>query len=170
MDSILPPTPTAAPARPLLAWQSRRVREYIDAHIGTRILISDLSDAARRSEAHFARGFKQTFGQTPHAYVMRRRIEFACDLMRIGADSLGHIAAACGFTDQAHFCRLFRRYMGQSPGVWRREHCDRHEPFDTPLPGPLRCQVALSFERNLVPLLPGLDSPGVLGARHGQTA
>ena len=170
MDSILPATHTAAPTRPLLAWQSRRVREYIDAHISTRILISDLSDAARRSEAHFARGFKQTFGQTPHAYVMRRRIEFACHSMRVSEDSLGDIAAACGFTDQAHFCRLFRRYLGQSPGAWRREHCELHERCIESLPGPLGCEIALSFEGNLVPLLPGLDSPGVLGARHRQAA
>jgi AraC-like DNA-binding protein len=170
MDSILPPTPTATPTRPLLAWQSRRVREYIDAHIGTRILISDLSDAARRSEAHFARGFKQTFGQTPHAYVMRRRIEFARHLMRVSEDSLGDIAAACGFTDQAHFCRLFRRYVGQSPGAWRRERCEPREHGDAPLTSALRCQIALSFKGNLVPLLPCLDSPGVLGARHGQAA
>jgi AraC-like DNA-binding protein len=170
MDSILPPTPAATPARPLLAWQSRRVREYIDAHIGTRILISDLSDAARRSEAHFARGFKQAFGQTPHSYVMRRRIEFACRSMCAGEDSLGDIAAACGFTDQAHFCRLFRRYVGQSPGAWRRGRCELRERCDESLSGPLRCEIALGFKGNLVPLLPCLDSPGVLGARHGQAA
>jgi AraC-like DNA-binding protein len=166
MDTILPRTPTntVTPGTPLLAWQSRRVREYIDAHIGTRILIADLSDAARRSEAHFARGFKQTFGRTPHAYVMQRRIEFACHLMRVSLDSLGAIAAACGFTDQAHFCRLFRRYMSQSPGAWRREL------RETPLPGALRCQISLRFEGNFVPLLPGFDSPGVFGAGHGQTA
>ena len=160
-------TGTGAPARALLAWQSRRVREYIDAHIGTRILISDLSEAARRSEAHFARGFKQTFGRTPHAYVMRRRIEFACHSMRVSEDSLGAIAAACGFTDQAHFCRLFRRYVGQSPGAWRREQRQRRE---TPLTGALRCEIALRFDGELVPLLPGFDSPGILGARHGQAA
>jgi AraC-like DNA-binding protein len=51
----------------LLEWQVRRVREYIDANIGGRILVSDLSHIARRSEAHFTRAFKRTFGETPHA-------------------------------------------------------------------------------------------------------
>lgn len=110
----------------LLAWQTRRVREYIDAHIGTRILISDLSNIAQRSEWHFARAFKQTFGQTPHAYLVRRRVEFASHLMRVSKDSLSNIALTCGFTDQAHLCRVFRQCVGQSPAAWRREHCEGH--------------------------------------------
>jgi AraC family transcriptional regulator len=114
---------------PLLAWQARRVREYIDAHIGTRILISNLSAIAKRSEAHFARAFKQTFGLTPHAYVVRRRVEIASHLMRVSEDSLSNIACACGFTDQAHFCRLFRQCVGQSPAAWRRERCEPLAPI-----------------------------------------
>lgn len=113
-----------AAGSPLLAWQARRVREYIDAHIGERILISDLSAVAQRSDAHFARSFKQTFGKTPHAYVVRRRVEFAGHLMRVGTDSLSEIALACGFADQAHLSRQFRQCMGQSPAAWRRGRCD----------------------------------------------
>jgi len=110
--------------RPLLAWQACRVREYIDAHIGERILISDLSRIAQRSDAHFARAFKQTFGQTPHAYLVRRRVEHASHLMRVGDESLSNIALMCGFTDQAHLCRLFRQCIGQTPAAWRRERCE----------------------------------------------
>jgi AraC family transcriptional regulator len=107
----------------LLAWQSRRVREYVEAHIGHRILLCDLSQIAQRSTAHFARAFKQTFGQTPHAYVISRRVEHARHLMRVSDDSLCEIALSCGFADQAHLCRQFRRSTGQSPSAWRRELC-----------------------------------------------
>lgn len=119
-------TPARRPAggSPLLAWQARRVREYIDAHLGERILISDLSAVARRSEAHFARSFKQAFGKTPHSYLVSRRIEFASHLMRVGNDSLSEIALACGFADQAHLSRQFRHCVGESPAAWRRERCD----------------------------------------------
>jgi AraC-like DNA-binding protein len=110
--------------RGLLLWQARRVREYIDAHIATRILISDLSEVVQRSDSHFARAFKQTFGLAPHAYLVRRRVEFAGHLMCVSHASLSDIALACGFTDQAHLCRLFRQCMGQSPGAWRRERRD----------------------------------------------
>jgi AraC family transcriptional regulator len=119
-----PVTQNRAQGRSLLPWQARRVREYIETHFGTRILISNLSAVAKRSEAHFARAFKQTFGLTPHTYLMRRRVEFASHLMRVSDDSLSDIAGACGFTDQAHFCRLFRKCVGQSPAAWRRERCE----------------------------------------------
>jgi AraC family transcriptional regulator len=108
----------------LHAWQARRVREYIDAHIGERILISDLSNIVQRSESHFVRAFKQSFGLTPHTYLVKCRVELASHLMRVSADSLSSIAVICGFTDQAHLCRLFRQCTGQSPAAWRREHCE----------------------------------------------
>jgi AraC family transcriptional regulator len=111
----------------LHAWQARRVREYIDAHIGDRILISDLSNIVRRSESHFVRAFKRSFGLTPHSYLVKCRIELASRLMRVSADSLSSIAVMCGFTDQAHLCRLFRQCVGQSPAAWRREHCETRE-------------------------------------------
>jgi AraC-like DNA-binding protein len=106
----------------LLSWQTRRVREYIDAHISSRILISDLSGIVQRSVSHFTRLFKQTFGQTPHAYLLRRRVELAGHLMLVSDASLSDIAYNCGLADHAHLCKLFRQYTGQSPGAWRREH------------------------------------------------
>jgi AraC family transcriptional regulator len=105
----------------LLEWQVRRVRDYIDAHIGSRILVSDLSHIVQRSEAHFTRAFKITFGETPHAYLTRLRLEFAGRAMLASNAPLTDIALTCGFTDQAHLCRLFRRWIGRTPAEWRRD-------------------------------------------------
>jgi AraC family transcriptional regulator len=107
--------------RALLGWQVRRVRDYIDTHLSKRILVSDLSTIVQRSEAHFARAFKKTFGVSPHAYVLRRRVDKASHLMLVGDDSLSDIALACGMTDQAHLCKIFRQTTGQTPAAWRRE-------------------------------------------------
>jgi AraC family transcriptional regulator len=107
--------------RALLGWQVRRVRDYVDAHLSKRILVSDLSAIVQRSEAHFARAFKKTFGVSPHAYVLRRRVEKASYLMLVSDDSLSDIALACGMTDQAHLCKIFRQTTGQTPAAWRRE-------------------------------------------------
>ncbi len=104
----------------LLAWQAHRVRAYIDAHIGGPVLIADLCALVQRSEAHFARSFKRTFGQSPHAFLIRRRVELAAHYMLVTAASLSDIAARCGFTDQAHLCKHFRHSMGQTPAAWRR--------------------------------------------------
>jgi AraC family transcriptional regulator len=111
-------------ARPgaLAAWQIARVRAFIDENLHRTIHIKDFSAVAQLSAAHFSRSFKQTFGEPPHAYVVRRRLERACHLMMSSSASLSDIALSVGFSDQAHLCRLFRQALGQSPSSWRRDH------------------------------------------------
>ena len=110
------------PRRGLVAWQIARVQAYIDSNLHRTIHIRNLSAVARRSPAHFSRKFKLAFGESPHAYVVRRRLEKACHLMMTSAASLGEIALSAGFSDQAHLCRLFRQAFGQTPNSWRREY------------------------------------------------
>jgi AraC family transcriptional regulator len=111
----------------LLAWQARRVREYIDAHITDRLFVAELATLVRQSEAHFIRAFKRTFGEPPHAFVIRRRLEFAVDYMVRTEAPLATIALQCGFADQAHLCRVFRQATGLSPALWRRARRARDE-------------------------------------------
>jgi AraC family transcriptional regulator len=105
----------------LAGWQVARVRTFIDKNLHRTIHTQDLSTVARRSPAHFSRAFKLTFGEPPHAYVVKRRLEKACHLMLTSSASLSEIALSAGFSDQAHLCRLFRQAFGQSPASWRRE-------------------------------------------------
>ena len=105
----------------LAGWQVARVRTFIDRNLHRTIHTQDLSAVARRSPAHFSRSFKLTFGEPPHAYVVKRRLEKACHLMITSSASLSEIALSVGFSDQAHLCRLFRQAFGQSPASWRRE-------------------------------------------------
>jgi AraC family transcriptional regulator len=105
----------------LAAWQILRVRTYIDSNLHRTIHIRDLGAVARRSTAHFSRKFKLAVGESPHAYVVKRRLERACHLMMTSAEPLSEIALSVGFSDQAHLCRLFRQAFGQSPAHWRRE-------------------------------------------------
>lgn len=104
----------------LAGWQVKRLRTYIDGHLGETIQVSDLSGIVRRSTAHFCRAFKRTFGQTPHAYVTARRLHRARGLMLESEEPLSVIALICGFTDQAHLSKLFRQHTGETPGAWRR--------------------------------------------------
>lgn len=105
----------------LLPWQSRRVLDYIEEHLGTPIRVAELSALLKRTEAHFSRVFKQTFGVSPHAYVLRRRIEHASRLMIESTTPLSEIALKCGFNDQAHFSKRFRQQTGATPAAWRRQ-------------------------------------------------
>ena len=106
----------------LAAWQIARVRSFIDRNLHRTIRASDISTVARRSTGHFSRSLKKAFGEPPHAYIVRRRLEVACHLILTSSASLSEIALSVGFSDQAHLCRHFREAFGQSPSNWRREH------------------------------------------------
>ncbi len=125
-------TSTAAPqeAGPgqLAGWQVHRLKAFIDGHLDETIHIADLATVARRSAAYFCRAFKRTFGETPHAFIVRRRLHRGRQLMLTTDLALSEIALSCGFTDQAHLCRLFRQTHGQSPAAWRRERRDGTPP------------------------------------------
>jgi AraC family transcriptional regulator len=104
----------------LLAWQARKVLDYIDTHITSRVLVADLCALVSRSEAHFSRSFRGTFGYSPHAFVVRRRVALAANHMHQTDMSLSDIALECGFADHAHLCKHFRAVTGKTPAAWRR--------------------------------------------------
>jgi AraC family transcriptional regulator len=76
----------------LAGWQIARVRAFIEENLHRKIEAKDLSTVAQRSPAHFSRSFKQVFGEPPHAYVIKRRLERACHLMVTTSESLSEIA------------------------------------------------------------------------------
>jgi AraC family transcriptional regulator len=122
-----PASPALAPAvarrrvgAGLAPWQARRVAAHVDENLGFSITIDHLASIAGLSSSYFCRAFKDSFGDPPHAYIMRRRVERAQTLMLQTREPLSQIALACGLSDQAHLCNLFRRLVGQSPSHWRR--------------------------------------------------
>jgi len=123
---LCPETPP--PPGGLLAWQVRRVGRYLDRQIEGRITLGAAAGEVRLSPGHFSRCFRRTFGATFAKFVMRRRIERAQRLMVTSSMSLGQIALACGFADQAHFTRAFTNLTGGAPGKWRRRAADRADP------------------------------------------
>jgi AraC family transcriptional regulator len=104
----------------LLAWQMRLVESYIEAHIDQQILVANLSDLVNLSVAHFSRAFRLSCGEPPHAYIVRRRVELAAQLMLGSRELLSEIALKCGFHDQAHLSKQFRQLTGETPAAWRR--------------------------------------------------
>lgn len=106
----------------LAPWQARKVEAFIEENLDRAITIDSMAALARLSTGHFGRAFKDSFGETPHAYVMQRRVERAKRLMLSTQEPLSQIAIACGFADQAHFSNLFRKQVGATPNAWRRTH------------------------------------------------
>jgi len=114
--------PVERPVQGLTAWQARAVIDHIVAHLDQPIHIEDVAAVTRLSKGHFSRAFKLSFRMSPHAYVVALRLTHSRALLTDSDQQLCQIAVACGFADQSHFSRVFRRRMGCTPGLWRREH------------------------------------------------
>ncbi|PGH55519.1 AraC family transcriptional regulator [Azospirillum palustre] len=118
----------------LAAWQMRRVTAYIDTHLAGSIRNRDLAAAAKLSCGYFCQSFKDSFGCPPHSYILRRRVERAKELLETSITPLSQIALDCGFSDQSHFSRIFRRATGEAPRLWRHKHriddADRADRMD----------------------------------------
>lgn len=109
-----------APRERLAGWQIARVVAYIDSHIDAEICTPQLAALTRLSSFHFCRAFHESLGTPPHRYVMRKRVERAQSIMLNTNVPLGQVAGDCGMADQSHFTKVFRRFVGESPGAWRR--------------------------------------------------
>jgi AraC family transcriptional regulator len=104
----------------LAPWQIRRVTTHIEAYLDETIRNVELATLVGLSSFYFCRAFRESFADSPHSYIMRRRMERAQGLMLTTNIPLAQIALSCGVADQAHFNRLFRRFAGETPGTWRR--------------------------------------------------
>ena len=105
----------------LAPWQVRRVKATVEAHLDRKLSTSELAAAASLSTSHFCRAFKKSLGMSPQDYVLGRRVERTKHLMLSTCDPLCEISLTCGFFDQAHLSRAFRRSQGCAPAAWRRE-------------------------------------------------
>jgi AraC family transcriptional regulator len=116
----------------LAVWQAKRALAYIESNLDSKIAIRDMAEIFSVSKSHFSRAFKQSIGCPPMTYVCVRRVERVKGLMASRRHRLSDIALACGFADQSHLNRVFRRVMGVSPGVWRRTTTTASSPEEYP--------------------------------------
>src|SRR3954471_18583841 len=103
-----------APSRRLL-----RARDAMDRSYARPLDVAALAKIAMSSEAHFIRTFKQTFGETPHRYLQRRRLERAMWLLRETERPVTDICLEVGFASLGTFSRTFARVLGMSPTAYR---------------------------------------------------
>src|SRR3954449_5562299 len=104
-----------APSRRLL-----RARDAMDRSYARPLDVAALAKIAMSSEAHFIRTFKQTFGETPHRYLQRRRLERAMALLRETDRPVTEICLEVGFSSLGTFSQTFSRVLGMSPSAYRR--------------------------------------------------
>ncbi|WP_045680796.1 helix-turn-helix domain-containing protein [Martelella endophytica] len=104
----------------LAPWQVSKIKRYIEENIDGSIALLDLAGQLRLSVSYFSAAFKVSFGVSPHAYVIARRVELAKRRIALTDAPLSEIALDCGLADQAHLSRIFRRHTGYTPSGWRR--------------------------------------------------
>ena len=105
----------------LMAWRLERVTQHIEANIHGKLALAELAQVACLSPFHFARAFKAATGDTPHSFVVGRRIAAAKAMLKQSDISLLEVAKRCGFKTQSHFTGVFRKRVGLTPNVYRGE-------------------------------------------------
>ena len=101
-----------------------RARDAMDRDYAKALDIATLARIAYVSEAHFIRTFRATFGETPHRYLQRRRVERAMFLLRESDRSVSEICLDVGFVSLGTFGRTFREVVGESPTSYRKRAAD----------------------------------------------
>jgi AraC-like DNA-binding protein len=104
----------APPARHLL-----RAKDLADARYFEPLGVDDLAGAAGLSRAHFSREFRRAFGESPHAYLLTRRLERAAALLRTTDHSVAEICLSVGLHSVGSFTTSFTRTYGMSPTAYR---------------------------------------------------
>lgn len=115
-------TPARGASKPPVMAKSslRNVVDYIESHLAAPIHLADLSEIAGLSRFRLSREFHSVTGLAPYAYILRRRIERAKELLAAKEVSLVGVALEVGFGSQAHFTDSFRKVVGVTPGEWRK--------------------------------------------------
>jgi AraC-like DNA-binding protein len=104
----------AHPARHLL-----RAKDLADARYSERLGVDDMAGAAGLSRAHFSREFRRTFGESPHHYLLTRRLERAAELLRMTDWTVAEVCLEVGLQSFGSFTTSFKRAYGRTPTQYR---------------------------------------------------
>ena len=99
-----------------------RARDAMDRTYAEPLDVRAVASVAHLSPAHFSRSFRKVFGETPHRYLQRRRVERAMFLLRESDRSVTDICFDVAFTSLGTFSRTFREIVGETPSDYRRGH------------------------------------------------
>ena len=111
----------------------RRARDLIDLRFAEPLDLAQLAAETGYSRYHFARSFKEAFGETPGAYLSRRRVERAKDLLRSANLTVTEVCMVVGFSSLGSFSSRFTELVGMSPSAYRSQQVARGGP--PPIPG-----------------------------------
>jgi AraC family transcriptional regulator len=103
------------------AWKIRRLVEFIEENLEGNLTLEALAGEVQISPLYLPRAFKSAVGQSPHQYVLTRRLERARNLLRNTDNPIVEVALSSGFSSQSHLSNWFLRTVGISPAAYRRQ-------------------------------------------------
>ncbi|MCI8400316.1 MAG: AraC family transcriptional regulator [Oscillibacter sp.] len=95
---------------------------YMDQNYHRDLTVEEVADVCKLNRSYFSKLFRESMGCPPQEFLIRMRLTKAAELMKTTRDSIGDIAAACGYPNQLHFSRAFKKRYGASPREWRNQH------------------------------------------------
>lgn len=102
-------------------YKLKQAIEYINQHLSEEISLDKIAQHLDMSQYYFCHLFKQSMGISPYQYVLRQRIEKAKQLLKKQKLTITHVALECGFANQTHFTKHFRKLMGITPKAYREQ-------------------------------------------------
>jgi AraC family transcriptional regulator len=113
--------PRTAATQAISGWKMRRVIEFIEENLDNDLSLEAMAAQVEVSPMYLPRAFKAAVGQSPHQYVLARRIERAKELLRNTRSPIADVAFSSGFSSQSHLSNWFLRMVGVSPATYRRQ-------------------------------------------------
>ena len=104
----------------LAPWQERRCEALMSDNLAKDLSLGDLAKECRLSVGRFVRAFKQSTGEAPYRWLLKRRVETAKEMLQFSELAIQEIAVACGFADPRRLTRAFTAVVGTAPEVWQR--------------------------------------------------
>ena len=104
----------------LMSWQEEHAKSYLEGHIGEPLAVQEVARRFGMSAPHFSKCFKMSTGLPPYRWLLKRRIEWAKELLRSSSATIADVSLICGFAEQSHFTNKFRKEVGMAPGTWRQ--------------------------------------------------
>jgi len=120
-ESGTPHQKLVVPGRAFDAVKLKQIQDYIEEHLAEDIAIEDMAALVPMSQFHFARAFKAATGETPHKYLIQRRMERAKVLLTVTPLAIAEVAYRVGFSNQSHFTTHFRKATGVTPKAYRSQ-------------------------------------------------
>jgi AraC family transcriptional regulator len=105
----------------LAPYKLKEILDYIQVHLSENLSLDTLAAQINLSRCHFAFGFKQSTGTSPHRYVSQQRVEKAKQLLKLNRLPITEVALACGFANQSHLTTVFKKYSGTTPKTYQEQ-------------------------------------------------